>query len=151
MDLSRLQRRRARIFARTAHRCFYCGDDLTIVPPSARTVDHLIPRVRGGTDEHRNLVASCALCNQAKADWTALEYREITGRPFAGAAYGLVLDDDGLLPAEAVGIRGDPAPPCSRVRGTARGGRCHPDVPWQPGEETRLVWSTWSGRSDSNG
>jgi len=57
---SRISRRA--VFARDKHRCQYCG--------SARhlTVDHVVPRSRGGADTWDNLVTSCAPCNRKKAD-----------------------------------------------------------------------------------
>jgi 5-methylcytosine-specific restriction endonuclease McrA len=53
---------RRAVFARDKHRCQYCG--------SARhlTVDHVVPRSRGGADTWDNLVTSCAPCNRKKAD-----------------------------------------------------------------------------------
>ena len=41
--------------------CVYCGDE-------AETVDHVIPRSKGGTDNIDNLVAACGRCNYAKSD-----------------------------------------------------------------------------------
>ena len=40
--------------------CVYCGD------PSADTADHLIPRIRGGSDAGENLVLACRSCNSSK-------------------------------------------------------------------------------------
>ena len=53
---------RRAVFARDKHRCQYCG--------SARhlTVDHVVPRSKGGLDTWDNLVTSCAPCNRKKAD-----------------------------------------------------------------------------------
>jgi 5-methylcytosine-specific restriction endonuclease McrA len=53
---------RRAVFARDKHRCQYCG--------SARhlTVDHVVPRSRGGSDTWDNLVTSCAPCNRKKGD-----------------------------------------------------------------------------------
>ncbi len=53
---------RRAVFARDRHRCQYCG--------SARrlTVDHVVPRCRGGGDTWDNLVTSCAACNRKKGD-----------------------------------------------------------------------------------
>ena len=53
---------RRAVFARDRHRCQYCG--------SARhlTVDHVVPRSRGGPDTWDNLVTSCAPCNRKKGD-----------------------------------------------------------------------------------
>lgn len=42
--------------------CYYCGDWI------ANTVDHVIARARGGTDDPANLVSACQPCNVAKGD-----------------------------------------------------------------------------------
>lgn len=40
--------------------CYYCGAREKL------TVDHLIPKVRGGPDEADNLIWACRACNSAK-------------------------------------------------------------------------------------
>lgn len=47
--------------------CRYC-----LVRP-AQTVDHIIPKSRGGTNRQINLVGCCYGCNQKKADSTPKE------------------------------------------------------------------------------
>jgi 5-methylcytosine-specific restriction endonuclease McrA len=54
---------RLRILRRDAYRCHYCGQ-------AANTVDHVIPKAKGGTDDPSNLVAACARCNYSAQDWT---------------------------------------------------------------------------------
>ncbi len=56
---------RRAVFARDRHRCQYCGSERHL------TVDHVVPRSRGGTDSWDNLVTSCAPCNRKKADRSA--------------------------------------------------------------------------------
>ena len=51
---------------RDAHRCAYCAGHAT-------TVDHVLPRSRGGADSWENLVACCVRCNNAKGDRTPEE------------------------------------------------------------------------------
>ena len=58
---------------RDGHRCAYCN-------ASASTIDHVIPRSRGGKDEWENLVACCLKCNNSKRDRTL---SEIGGRLLA--------------------------------------------------------------------
>ena len=50
------------MFARDRHRCQYCGSDRHL------TLDHVVPRSRGGEDTWDNLVTSCAPCNRKKGD-----------------------------------------------------------------------------------
>lgn len=54
--------KRIRIFELDIFECVYCGgfDKLTL--------DHLIPRSRGGTNDPRNLVTACQRCNAARRD-----------------------------------------------------------------------------------
>ena len=49
------------VFARDGHRCQYCGD-------RAETLDHVVPRSRGGVHAWDNVVAACRPCNVHKAD-----------------------------------------------------------------------------------
>ncbi|MFI0900004.1 HNH endonuclease [Streptomyces sp. NPDC020983] len=51
------------VLVRDRHRCAYCGRRAT-------TVDHLVPKSRGGTDTWLNTVAACSEDNQRKADRT---------------------------------------------------------------------------------
>ncbi len=54
------------VLKRDAHRCGYCGN-------TASTVDHIVPRSRGGANSWKNTVACCYSCNQLKADRTPAE------------------------------------------------------------------------------
>jgi 5-methylcytosine-specific restriction endonuclease McrA len=54
------------VLRRDAHRCAYCRR-------SAATVDHVLPRSRGGPDTWENLVACCVRCNNVKGDRTPEE------------------------------------------------------------------------------
>ena len=53
---------RRAVFARDSWTCQYCGTRANL------TVDHVIPRSRGGTSSWDNIVASCAPCNRRKGD-----------------------------------------------------------------------------------
>lgn len=55
--------------------CYYCGADLR-APGVEATLDHRVPRSRGGTDVRSNLVPACRECNAAKGCLTVEEYRE---------------------------------------------------------------------------
>jgi len=57
---ARLTRRA--VFARDRHRCQYCGSDRHL------TLDHVVPRSKGGGDTWDNVVTSCAACNRKKGD-----------------------------------------------------------------------------------
>ena len=52
---------RRNIFVRDEHTCQYCGSN-------AETVDHVVPRSRGGRHTWDNVVAACRRCNGGKRD-----------------------------------------------------------------------------------
>lgn len=58
---ARIPMTRAALMHRDRHRCGYCG-------AKAETIDHVIPRSRGGGHCWENCVACCAPCNHRKAD-----------------------------------------------------------------------------------
>lgn len=51
------------VLRRDDHCCAYCGR-------FANTIDHVLPRSRGGLDSWENLVACCLRCNNVKGDRT---------------------------------------------------------------------------------
>jgi 5-methylcytosine-specific restriction endonuclease McrA len=59
---SRRRLTRRAVFARDDWTCQYCGSG------SDLTVDHVIPRSKGGSSEWENIVACCSSCNRRKAD-----------------------------------------------------------------------------------
>jgi 5-methylcytosine-specific restriction endonuclease McrA len=61
-DTHRRKITRRAVFARDDWTCQYCG------ARSQLTVDHVIPRSKGGGSTWDNIVASCAPCNRRKAD-----------------------------------------------------------------------------------
>ena len=58
---------RRNIFARDRNRCQYCGQHF---PTLELSLDHLIPRSRGGKSTWENLVCSCTQCNIRKGGRT---------------------------------------------------------------------------------
>lgn len=58
--------RRGRVWDKCGGRCHYCG--CALHPFWTFTVDHLVPKSRGGTNALDNLVAACPACNTAKGD-----------------------------------------------------------------------------------
>jgi len=48
--------------------CYYCGST------SKLSVDHLIPRIKGGADESDNLIWACRSCNSSKRDRDMLQW-----------------------------------------------------------------------------
>ena len=54
---------RRAVFARDDGRCVYCGAPAT-------SIDHVVPKSRGGQHVWENVVSCCRRCNHAKADRT---------------------------------------------------------------------------------
>ena len=61
---------RKNILLRDRNTCQFCGAAL---PASELTLDHVMPRSRGGRSSWENLVASCYSCNNRKGDRTPEE------------------------------------------------------------------------------
>ncbi|WP_245160325.1 HNH endonuclease [Blastococcus sp. CT_GayMR20] len=57
---------RRAVFTRDGQTCVYCGG-------SATSIDHVVPRSRGGTHTWDNVVAACRRCNHTKADRSLAE------------------------------------------------------------------------------
>lgn len=55
---------RHNIFKRDSNKCQYCGTSKNL------TLDHLIPKSRGGKSSWKNLVSACKKCNAKKGDYT---------------------------------------------------------------------------------
>lgn len=58
--------RRLALYLRDGLACVYCGLDLRDAAPADVTLDHLLPRSAGGTNDATNLVTACRSCNSAR-------------------------------------------------------------------------------------
>lgn len=69
---------RRNIFKRDRYTCQYCG-----ARPGTEelTIDHVLPRARGGRSEWTNCVLACVACNARKANRTPREARMTLRRP----------------------------------------------------------------------
>ncbi|MGK7933410.1 MAG: HNH endonuclease [Microcystaceae cyanobacterium] len=90
---------RRNVLERDRHTCQYCsyrGDDLTL--------DHVIPRSRGGKDTWENLVAACVRCNVKKGNRTPKEaqmkLKVQPRRPYSSLHFELVKHTRGELNQE---------------------------------------------------
>lgn len=66
-DQRRRRITRRAVFARDSWTCQYCGTT------SHLTVDHVMPRSRGGASDWENIVTACAPCNRRKGNRTSVE------------------------------------------------------------------------------
>jgi 5-methylcytosine-specific restriction endonuclease McrA len=84
----RVKLTRREVFVRDRYTCQYCGashGDLTL--------DHVVPRSRGGTNTWENLVTACRSCNHRKGGKSVKEARmtllQAPYEPRAGAYYSI--------------------------------------------------------------
>jgi len=61
---------RRNLFARDGNRCQYCGHSF---PTSELSLDHIVPRSRGGPTTWENVVCACVSCNVRKGGRTPQE------------------------------------------------------------------------------
>ncbi|MCL0102089.1 HNH endonuclease [Dehalococcoidia bacterium] len=66
MPKRKLTRREA--FLRDRHRCQYCGKETRDL-----TLDHVVPRYKGGAHIWENVVSACTTCNHKKGSSTPTE------------------------------------------------------------------------------
>lgn len=72
-------RKRRRLMAEHGGRCVYCGLKLTAdqrhcLRHDYATLDHVVPRSRGGLGAPFNRTIACRACNQAKGDMLPEEF-----------------------------------------------------------------------------
>lgn len=86
---TRVKLTKREIFRRDDYTCQYCG-----TPGTHLTIDHIVPRYRGGTHTWDNLVAACPACNRRKGGrllseaHMILRHRPVEPVPTARYLYG---------------------------------------------------------------
>ncbi len=95
---------RRAVMVRDDHACQYCGS-------AADSIDHVVPRSRGGEHSWDNVVAACRPCNVRKRDRylgeTSMRLRRRPGAPM-GSAWFIVCS--GSVPGEWVPYLHERAP-----------------------------------------
>jgi 5-methylcytosine-specific restriction endonuclease McrA len=92
---------RIHIYRRDHYRCRYCGVRVSM---ENGTVDHVLPRSRGGGNTNRNLVTCCHACNQRKRDQLPYEC-DMSVRPIVRKEWRPtrhVTDDDWMAAYEEI-------------------------------------------------
>lgn len=83
------------VLKRDGYECAYCGQKLGY---KAATVDHIIPRCRGGKHIWKNVVIACKKCNNFKDDKTpeavGLKLRKRPTVPAANFVRAMVINDE---------------------------------------------------------
>ena len=78
---------RQNIFKRDNYQCQYCGTSHDL------TIDHVVPKARGGKTTWSNLVTACRPCNTRKGDYTPEEMGFTIKTPPFKPSYILFLRD----------------------------------------------------------
>lgn len=65
--IHKLKINRHRVFRRDGYKCVYCASNKNL------TIDHVIPKSRGGKNTWLNLATCCSHCNKVKGDKTPSE------------------------------------------------------------------------------
>ena len=80
---------RKRIFKRDRSMCQYCGSKKNL------TIDHVIPRSRGGGNTWTNLVTCCSPCNLKKGNRTPEESKmTLMSKPHEPSVFSYVLYEE---------------------------------------------------------
>ncbi len=75
MPFKEIPMTRKNVMHRDNHTCQYCGRKADL------TIDHVIPRSKGGKDTWDNVVIACLRCNVTKGDRTPAEAQMALKRP----------------------------------------------------------------------
>jgi 5-methylcytosine-specific restriction endonuclease McrA len=81
---------RENIFRRDSYECQYCGNGKEL------TLDHVIPKAKGGSTTWSNLVTACKHCNSKKGDFSPEEAGlELKMKPFRPSYVMFIRDFSG--------------------------------------------------------
>jgi 5-methylcytosine-specific restriction endonuclease McrA len=79
--------KRAKVMAKTGHRCAYCG-----CQSMRMQVDHIKPICDGGTDDLDNLLPACGSCNNYKLNMSVESMRRMIAQiPLCPNGYKLAV------------------------------------------------------------
>ena len=79
---------RRNLVLRDGGKCQYCGVNVSL---KTSTIDHVVPKSRGGKHSWENVVLACAKCNQKKADkMPDIFYLKLSKKPRAPTLYDII-------------------------------------------------------------
>lgn len=84
------------VFKRDDYRCVYCNENDRRV----LTIDHVLPRSKGGLDRWDNVVTACSKCNNEKSNLTVEEWGKEHPQPKRPHYLMLMKKVRGTLPDE---------------------------------------------------
>jgi CRISPR/Cas system Type II protein with McrA/HNH and RuvC-like nuclease domain len=78
---------RQRLFCRDGHKCCYCGNTKNL------TIDHVIPKSKGGKNSWDNLITCCWGCNKYKGNKTPDEAgMKLLSKPYEPTIFSDVIN-----------------------------------------------------------
>jgi CRISPR/Cas system Type II protein with McrA/HNH and RuvC-like nuclease domain len=80
-----------RILKRDKFKCVYCGSQRDL------TIDHVIPKSKGGKNTWSNMVTSCGKCNHKKGDRTPEEAGFNSVQPKEPTMFSEIINNDLLI------------------------------------------------------
>lgn len=69
---------RENVYRRDNYSCVYCGESRR----KLLTLDHVIPKCKGGENTWQNLVTACKKCNNIKSDLSVEDFGKIIKKPY---------------------------------------------------------------------
>lgn len=85
----KLKINRHRLFKRDNHECVYCGSKKHL------TVDHILPKSKGGGNTWLNLVTCCSNCNRIKGDRTPEEANmKLRFKPYEPSIFSEIINSN---------------------------------------------------------
>ena len=79
---------RRRVFRRDGHQCGYCGSKKNL------TLDHILPKSRGGLNTWENMVTCCSRCNSLKDNRTPEESgMKLKIKPYKPTVFSVVVSE----------------------------------------------------------
>ena len=79
---------RRRVYRRDGHECGYCGANKNL------TLDHIIPKSRGGLNTWENMVTCCSRCNSKKDNRTPEEAgMKLRVKPYRPNVFSVVVSE----------------------------------------------------------
>lgn len=80
---------RRRVMKRDGYQCGYCGSKKNL------TIDHIIPKCKGGDNSWSNLVTCCNKCNNLKDDKTPEEVGlKLKTKPYEPTIFSAVISEE---------------------------------------------------------
>lgn len=73
--------KRLKLWEENNRQCYWCKMDVDF---ENSTLDHVIPKLRGGTNDPDNVVIACIWCNNLKGSMLPDKFAKMVSRPHGG-------------------------------------------------------------------